>query len=310
APGTGKTVFAEAFAHELDIPFMEVMNTFNQFVGVSEQNMQNLLDVAWAQRPVVLFFDEIEQLLLPRGSVYHGDSGVFARSSRMLMQFFSDPKIHGQVLIFAATNRPDLLDVAMKRAGRFGAKIPFLIPTKAERPSIWKALLRKEVIRLGLMRNSLDISRVINDEKLIEELSGMVDFWEKDGGLIYGPPDPNKFSGEVISLTGAEMEDIIGLAFQPFLEDLDISTFNQLSKKERCELLSEKYHLGQEFVLTGDMLKEAIKNYLPREDVRTYNAMNDMALLSVNDLRFIPPAYRDRARKLRTKQRPPETFLP
>lgn len=301
APGTGKTVFAEAAAHELDAPFLEVMNTFNQFVGVSEQNMQNLIDTAWAMRPCILFFDEIEQLLLPRGEVYHGDSGVFARSSRMLMQFFSDPRIHGQVVIFAATNRPDLLDTAMKRAGRFGAKIPFLIPTAEDRPSIWKALLRKEVIRLSLSGIELDISQVINNETLIAELSEMADFWEYKGQLVCGPPDRGRMLGEeTIPMTGAEMEDIIGLALQPFLHDEDRGSFQGMTQDERIAFLRERFPQEDRFVLTGDMLKDAMRNYLPHEDVYRYRAMNDLALLSVNDLRFIPPAYRERARKLRT----------
>lgn len=305
APGTGKTVFAEAFAHELDIPFMEMMNTFNQFVGVSEQNMQNVVDVAWAQRPLVLFIDEIDQFLLSRDRFWDGSGGTFSRSNRTLMQFFSDPKIHGQVLIFAATNRPDLLDTAMKRAGRFGAKIPFLIPTKSERPGIWKALLRKEVIRLELMKIKLDISRVINNEELLKELSDMVDFWEKDGQLMHGPV-PDKFMGEPVLLTGAEMEEIISMTFQPFVKDVDIDEFKKLSTEERYKLLGQDF--SGELVLSGDKLKEVIKYYLPHEEVKTYSNLNDLALLSVNDIRFIPPAYWDRARQLRAKHST-ESFL-
>ncbi len=305
APGTGKTVFAEALAHELDIPFMEMMNTYNQFVGVSEQNIQNVIDVAWAQRPLVLFIDELDQFLMSRDRFWDGSGGTFSRSNRVLMQFFSDPKIHGQVLIFAATNRPDLLDTAMKRAGRFGAKIPFLIPTKSERPSIWKALLRKEVIRLELMKIKLDISSVIHNEELLKELSDMVDFWEKDGQLMHGPV-PDKFTGEPILLTGAEMEEIISMVFQPFVKDVDIDEFKKLSTEERYKLLGQDF--SGELVLSGDKLKEVIKYYLPHEDVKTYANLNDLALLSVNDIRFIPPAYWERARELRAKHST-ESFL-
>lgn len=305
APGTGKTVYAEAFAHELDMPFLEVMNTFNQFVGVSEQNMQNLLDTAWAMRPCILFFDEIEQLLLPRGEVYHGDSGVFARSSRMLMQFFSDPRIHGQVVIFAATNRPDLLDEAMKRAGRFGARIPFLVPQKKDRPSIWKALLRKEVIRLSLVGIRLDISQVVDDDKLIEELSGMADFWDDDGLLKCGPPDEKKVPNArkyAIPMTGAEMEDIIGLSFQPFLSPDELDSFRMMDAEERVSFLLKRFPMNNQFVLNGEALKRAMQGYLPHENVRAYKAMDELALLSVNSVEYIPREYQDEARRLRIRR--------
>lgn len=308
-PGTGKTVFAEAFAHELDIPFIEVMNTFNQFVGVSEQNMQNLLDTAWAMRPCVLFFDEVEQLLLPRGEVYHGDSGVFARSSRMLMQFFSDPRIHGQVVVFMATNRPDLLDTAMKRAGRLGAKLPFLVPKKKHRPSIWRALLQKEVIRLASSGVTLDISRVIEDDNLIIELSEMADFWiNSKNQLVCGPPDDTKDEDDFVSLTGAEMEDIIGLSLQAFLPDLEIEALQSLSRSDLAKLLSEKFPAQDKFIVTAEALKTAMENYLPHEDVLTYRAMDQQALLSVNYLKFIPPEYRQQARELKASAAHPRRW--
>lgn len=304
APGTGKTVFAEAFAHEVDVPFMEVMNTFNQFVGESERHMQLLIDTAYAQRPCVLFIDEINDLLLPRGQVYHGDSGVYARSSRMLMQFFSDPKIHGQVIIFAATNRPDLLDSAVKRAGRFGIKIPFLIPTKESRPSIWKALLRKEIIRFSLSGLELDVSAILDNDAFIQELSLMSDFWEDNGMLRCGPLDKDRVpcDEDVVALTGAEMEDIIGLAFQPFLSDEQRDLLGDNPAREKIvKELSELFPMGKHFALEPEMLKEAMEHYLPHEDIASYQAMNNLALLALNDDRMLPKEYRRKARELRVK---------
>lgn len=301
-PGTGKTVFAEVCAHEFDAPFLIVKNTFNQFVGASEQNMQNLIDTAWAMRPCVILFDEIEQLLLPRGGVYHGDSGVFARSSRMLMQFFSDPQIHGKVVIFALTNRPDLLDAAMKRAGRFGAKIPFLIPSKEDRISIWKALLRKEVIRHSLSGIELDVSRVIDDDTLLGKLSGMADFWNDNGKLRAGPPGEDETESNLIPLTGAEMEDVIGLSIQTFISEDDLEHIRSLSLEELSSYIKSRAHGSKTITLTGDMLIETMENYFPHEDIAAYKEMEELALLSINDERFIPKQYRARARQRRAER--------
>ena len=304
APGKGKTVYVEAFAHELDIPLLEVMSTMDQFVGMSERRMQLLLDTSWAMRPCILFFDEFEQLVLPRGSVYHGDSGVFARTLRMLMQFFSDPKIHGQVIPFAATNRPDIVDTAVKRAGRFGAKIPFLIPQKELRPSIFQALFRKEVTRLGLMGIQLDISEVVDNQPLLHELSEMADFWEDGKGVLRcGPPGKTILDPEsdTIKLTGAEMEECIALALQPRLAVDDAKSLCKLLPGERSAFFQKHFSAsGKMAKLTPEGLRSALHDrLLPHEDVAAYRYMNELALKSVNDLDLIPVEYRDTARKLR-----------
>jgi SpoVK/Ycf46/Vps4 family AAA+-type ATPase len=300
APGTGKTIYAEVVAHELGLPFLEILNTRDPYVGISERNEELWQDTVRALAPVVVFIDEIDQQILPRGSVYHGDSGVSSNSNRKMMQFLSDPTIHGRVLFIAATNRPDLIDSAVGREGRFAVKIPFLIPNLDGRPSIWKALLHKEQIRLGLMGIDFESSNIINDEKLLRELSLMVDFWDSETeGLMYGPPPEGK---DTVPLTGAEMEGIIGIALQ-------MSSGGAIGKKD----VKRSRHCSKKTaVITGEMLKEAIRNYLPHQDgADSYQEMNDAALRSCNNLLLVPPAYHKRARQLRSGyKKPKKTFLP
>ncbi|MBI4114750.1 MAG: ATP-binding protein [Candidatus Niyogibacteria bacterium] len=303
-PGTGKTVSAEVIAHEADMVFLKLKNTFNKFVGESEERMQLLLKTALDLHPCMLWIDEIEGLFLKRGEVYHGDSGVFARTSRMFMDFSADTQIHGKVIIIAATNRPDLMDSAVLRSGRWGVKIPYLIPQKKDRPSIWKALLRKEMVRLSLADIALDISDIINDELLIQKLSDMADFWDKDGELVCGPPDFNKIPDKknVIALTGAEMEDIIGLSFQHFFSDEEAKAMQNLRGEELFSYIQE--HLSKEdtAALSGEMLVATMEHHLPHQEVAEYRKMNDMALAAANDDRLIPLEYRKSARRLRIEK--------
>lgn len=304
APGTGKTVFGEAFARECGIPFIKVKNTYNQYVGVSEQNMQELLDTARANAPCVLFIDEFDEFVMQRGA-YDGSGGTFTRTARMIREFLSDPTIHGKVIPFAATNRPDLIDTAMKRTGRFGAKLTFHIPRKEERPAIWEALFLKEQKRLALAGIALDISHVM-DDSLLTELSAMADFWEdREGRLMCGPPraedmlDPDV---QVIPLTGAQMEFVVGLSLQPTLQ-IDSAFLTSRPLKTWVNLIHEKFPLEEQIALSGTALKDAMRKYLPEGDIKEYRAMEELALRMVDNLDFIPQALHDRVRKLRLEKR-------
>lgn len=301
APGTCKTAYAEAFACETDLPFMKIKSTYDPFVGVSERQAQMLVDTALAQEPVVLFIDEIDKWLLPHDQFYDGGGGTFTRTQAIFTEFLSDPLIHGKVIVFSATNRPHRLEAALKRAGRWGIKLPFLIPTKPERPSIFQALFRKEVIRLDLSNIKLDISEVIDDDNLIENLSAMCDFWVKDDRLVCGPPDEGEIldkERDLFPLVGAEIEDVIGLSHQPFLK-MDYARLKGLSKEELLSLLHEEGKKQGRLVLTAEGLRTSLEHHLPTEEIGQYRIMNDLALASVSDLRCVPPEYRDRARKLR-----------
>src|SRR3989344_4849740 len=146
APGTGKTVFAEALAYEAGIQMLVMKNTRNMWVGSSERNLDFSLKLITAHEPALVFVDEIDQQYQARSSV--GDNtGVNQRMQAALFEFMSDTTYRGRVLWIAASNRPDLLDTAMKREGRFDEKIPFFPPNAEERAAIVPALLTKLAIQ-------------------------------------------------------------------------------------------------------------------------------------------------------------------
>lgn len=142
APGTGKSIFAMALAYEakMNMVKFDIGKLMGSLIGQSEHNMAKALMAIRSLVPVVVFMDEIDQAV-NRGS--HGDSGVSDRLFKMLLEFMSDTTLRGRVLWIAATNRPDMMDAALKRRGRFDKIIPFIPPDTFERSEIFPAIVRR-----------------------------------------------------------------------------------------------------------------------------------------------------------------------
>ena len=140
--GTGKTllVYALARASGFNCVKIDMARILGQYVGESEKNFKKCLLGAQSQQPVIVFVDEIDTAF-KRGD--ERDSGVSRNIFSEFLQFTGNSKNRGRVIFIAATNRPDLLDPALKRAGRFDKKIPILIPSAAERADIFKVLMKK-----------------------------------------------------------------------------------------------------------------------------------------------------------------------
>ena len=140
--GTGKTllVYALARASGFNCVKIDMARILGQYVGESEKNFKKCLLGAQSQQPVIVFVDEIDTAF-KRGD--ERDSGVSRNIFSEFLQFTGNSKNRGKVIFIAATNRPDLLDPALKRAGRFDKKIPILIPSADERAEIFKVLMRK-----------------------------------------------------------------------------------------------------------------------------------------------------------------------
>lgn len=134
-PGCGKTFTMQCFAHDCDIPFLQLKNIFSKYVGATESNLEKLFHYLDALAPVFVFIDEFDQSYGKRVEA-DGDSGVSRRVFAMFNSFLSDESRQGKVLFGAATNRPDLIDQSTLRAGRFDLKLPFLLPDTDAREAI------------------------------------------------------------------------------------------------------------------------------------------------------------------------------
>jgi cell division protease FtsH len=145
-PGTGKTLFARAIAGEAGVPFFSINGSefVEMFVGVGAARVRDLFEQARQHAPAIIFIDEIDALGRARG--VYGGFGGHDEKEQTLNQLLAeldgfDPTV-GLVLL-AATNRPEILDPALLRAGRFDRQILVDRPDKTGRVQILKVHLRK-----------------------------------------------------------------------------------------------------------------------------------------------------------------------
>jgi ATP-dependent 26S proteasome regulatory subunit len=143
--GTGKTFIAECFARESGLTVLKFKNFREKWVGSTEGNLEKILDLVDALGYVLLIIDEADRSL----GGGDNDGGTSSRVIARLKEFMSDTSHRGRVVILMMTNRPDKLDVDLKRPGRFDLKIPFFFPEEdEERRLIFQAVIRKSDLHL------------------------------------------------------------------------------------------------------------------------------------------------------------------
>src|ERR1044072_223893 len=143
--GTGKTFVAEAFAKECGLTTIKLKNFRSKWVGATEGNLEKILNVIKAIGQVVVIIDEGDRAF--GNTDGEGDGGTSSRVIARIKEFMSDTSNRGRILFLVMTNRPDKLDVDLKRAGRLDRKIPFLyVQTPEEVERVASALLRKNRI--------------------------------------------------------------------------------------------------------------------------------------------------------------------
>lgn len=146
--GTGKTFVAEAFAKECGLTTIKLKNFRSKWVGATEGNLEKILNVIKAIGQVVVIVDEGDRAFGNTSSDGDGDGGTSSRVIARIKEFMSDTSNRGRILFLVMTNRPDKLDVDLKRAGRLDRKIPFLYSQSAEEvENVAKALVRKNKIK-------------------------------------------------------------------------------------------------------------------------------------------------------------------
>jgi SpoVK/Ycf46/Vps4 family AAA+-type ATPase len=144
--GTGKTFVAEAFVKESGLTGVKLKNFRSKWVGATESNLERILGVIRAIGNVIVIIDEGDRSF-GSGGEGEGDSGTSSRVVARLKEFMSDTRNRGRVLFVLMTNRPDKLDVDIKRAGRLDRKIPFLYPQSAEQVErVLEAQIRKHAL--------------------------------------------------------------------------------------------------------------------------------------------------------------------
>ena len=128
--GTGKTFVAEAFARSSGLTAIKLKNFRSKWVGSTEGNLEKILSVVKAIGNILVIIDEGDRAFGNSGG--DGDGGTSSRVIARIKEFMSDRENRGRVLFVLMTNRPDKLDIDIKRAGRLDRKIPFFYASEPE----------------------------------------------------------------------------------------------------------------------------------------------------------------------------------
>jgi AAA+ superfamily predicted ATPase len=145
--GTGKTYLVNCFSGEVGIPMVKLKNFRSQWQGVTEGNLEKILNILKAMAPVAVMIDEADAYLGNRDA--SGDSGVSSRVFSQIASFMSDTTNRGRIIWFLMTARPDLMPVDLKRQGRAEEHLALFPPsTKEERIELYDAMAKKTGLKM------------------------------------------------------------------------------------------------------------------------------------------------------------------
>ncbi len=177
-PGTGKTLLARAVAGEAEAPYFSVNGSefIQMFVGVGASRVRDLFATAKAQSPAIIFIDEIDAVGRQRGAGLGGGHDEREQTLNQILGEMDGFQATESVIVIAATNRPDILDPALLRPGRFDRHVTVSRPTMAGREAIFKVHVRDvplaESVDLGLLAQATagmtgaDIQNLVNEAAL------------------------------------------------------------------------------------------------------------------------------------------------
>jgi SpoVK/Ycf46/Vps4 family AAA+-type ATPase len=232
-PGTGKTWFARALAKELQLPFLRLRTEkiVSMWYGETSRNLAKALEISESVAPAVLFIDEVDRFGKRGGLTEHEES---RRAFSILLEWLGDAR--RKTIVVATTNRPEDLDEAFRRVGRFDYIIPMLYPDYRARLEILK--IHTSVVRKVPLANDVDLNYIAK----------ITEYW-----------------------SGAELEELVLRAARKALEeDADVVTmkhFNRaletfrINQSERQEQLRKYLQLAEEFTNDTEFLEQLKKSY-------------------------------------------------
>ena len=139
-PGTGKTYISKAAAGEADVPFYTISGSdfVEMFVGVGASRVRDLFAEAKKNAPCIVFIDEIDAVGRQRGAGLGGGHDEREQTLNQLLVEMDGFAVNSGIIVLAATNRPDILDPALLRPGRFDRQVVIGIPDLKAREEIFK----------------------------------------------------------------------------------------------------------------------------------------------------------------------------
>lgn len=212
-PGTGKTLLARAVAGEAKVPFYSISGSdfVEMFVGVGAARVRDLFNQAKQNAPAIIFVDEIDAVGRHRGAGLGGGHDEREQTLNQLLVEMDGFEPHDQVILIAATNRPDILDPALLRPGRFDRQIALDRPDVKGREAIMKVHaknkpLEKDIDLLALARRTpgftgADLANVLNEAALLtarenRKLISHLDIDEAIDRVMAGPQRKSRLMSE------------------------------------------------------------------------------------------------------------------
>jgi len=202
-PGTGKTLLAKAIAGEAKVPFFSISGSdfVEMFVGVGASRVRDMFEQAKKQAPCIIFIDEIDAVGRHRGGGYGGGNDEREQTLNQLLVEMDGFEGNEGVIVIAATNRPDVLDKALLRPGRFDRQVYVGLPDIRGREQILKVHARKvpldESIELSILArgtpgfSGADLANLVNEAALFSaranrRVVGMEEFEKARDKIMMG----------------------------------------------------------------------------------------------------------------------------
>lgn len=212
-PGTGKTLLARAVAGEADVPFFSISGSdfVEMFVGVGASRVRDLFKQAKANKPCIIFMDEIDAVGRHRGAGLGGGHDEREQTLNQLLVEMDGFDQNAGVILIAATNRPDILDPALLRPGRFDRRIVVDRPDLIGREQILKVHAKGKPLDKDVDLNVLarrtpgftgsDIANLVNEAALLASRNGkklinMAEFEASIDRVIAGPEKKSRIMNE------------------------------------------------------------------------------------------------------------------
>jgi len=277
-PGCGKTLLAKASANEAKVPFFSISGSefVELFVGVGAARVRDLFVKAKRNAPAIIFVDELDAVGRQRGTGLGGTHDEREQTLNQILVEMDGFDTNTQVIVMAATNRPDVLDPALLRPGRFDRRVVLTLPTKEERLAILKIHSRNKPLASSAKLEKIasttagfsgaDLENILNEAAILAarhglKLIGQKELEEALEKTVIGPARKTKILKGRDKAISAYHEAGHALAAE-LLKFCD--PVHKISLVSRGEALGYTWNLPQEekFLITKSKFKDQLGSLL------------------------------------------------